>query len=158
LRTGGGGEKWEKVVELWWTRETAAAFGGPPKGAKPNLRPKEVKGWVARARTGGPSPAIVDVYSFAADWWKWWVAINPSWRQLEGGRHLKKEGEGDWGSAAHTGPNGMLNVLVCLRWWRDVLRGEFGDWEEALADVEWVLNEVMYVRLFIKSPCADDPR
>ncbi|KAJ7642655.1 hypothetical protein DFH06DRAFT_1334041 [Mycena polygramma] len=125
LRTGSGGEKWEKVVELWWTRETAAAFGGPPKGAKPNLRPKEVKGWVARARTGGPSPAIVDVYSFAADWWKC----------------LKKEGEGDWGSAAHTGPNGMLNVLVCLHWWRDVLRGEFGDWEEALADVEWVLNE-----------------
>ncbi|KAJ7612425.1 hypothetical protein DFH06DRAFT_1344957 [Mycena polygramma] len=95
LQAGGGGEIWEKVVDMWWMREKAAAFGGPPKGPMANLWPKEVKGWVARARTGGPSPAIVDVYAFAASWWKWWVAINPPWRQLEGGNRLKKEGEGD---------------------------------------------------------------
>ncbi|KAJ7608079.1 hypothetical protein DFH06DRAFT_943675, partial [Mycena polygramma] len=142
LLDGGGGAVWENVVELWWRREKAAGFSGPPKGAKANLRPKEVKGWVARARTGGPSPAIVDAIGFSVDWWKWWVAINPPWRQLEGGRRLKQEGEGNWESAAQTGPNGMLNVLVCLRWWRDVLRNDLGDWEEALVDVEWLLKEV----------------
>ncbi|KAJ6450444.1 hypothetical protein C8R47DRAFT_1230259 [Mycena vitilis] len=143
LLDGAGGAVWESAVELWWTREKAAGFNGPPKGANVKLRPKEVKGWVARARTGGPNPAIVDVIGFSVDWWKWWVAINPPWRQLEGGRRLKREGEGDWESAAQTGPNGMLNVLVCLRWWRDVLRSDLGEWEEALADVEWLLKEVI---------------
>ncbi|KAJ6453228.1 hypothetical protein C8R47DRAFT_997832, partial [Mycena vitilis] len=143
LQAGGGGEIWKKVVDMWWMREKAAAFGGPAKGPMVKLRPKEVKGWVARARTGGPSPAIVDAYTFAASWWKWWVAINPPWRQLEGGNRLKKEGDGDWSSLAQTGPNGMLNVLICLCWWRDILRSDFEDWEEALADVNWVLKAIV---------------
>ncbi|KAJ7723989.1 hypothetical protein B0H16DRAFT_1333762, partial [Mycena metata] len=108
-------------------------------------RPKEVSGWVSRARSGGPQPAIVDVFSFAARWWNWWESINPEWRVQKGNR-LLREGEGSWDSVAQTGPNGMLNVLICLRWWYDALKGDeaaMGDWKEALSDVEWALKGIM---------------
>ncbi|KAJ7026650.1 hypothetical protein C8F04DRAFT_966196 [Mycena alexandri] len=83
------------------------------------MRPKEVTGWISHARSGGPQPPIVDVFSFAARWWPWWVEINPQWRVRMGTtvKRLAKEGEGDWDLLASTGPNGMLNVLICLRWW-----------------------------------------
>jgi hypothetical protein len=84
------------------------------------------------------------MYTFAAGWWKWWEAINPSWCKRDAGGRLNKEGDGDWGSIAQTGPNGMLNVLICLRWWRDALRGDLGGWEEAPQVVEWALKGIRY--------------
>ncbi|KAJ7029316.1 hypothetical protein C8F04DRAFT_907643, partial [Mycena alexandri] len=146
LLAGGGGEVWTKLVNLWWDYEKAARFLGPAKGKGTAIRPKEVSGWINRARTGGPSPAIIDVYSFASRWWAWWVEINPAWRARTGGvvmKRLAKEGEGDWGSVASTGPNGMLNILICLRWWYDALGGNEGGkagWKEALEDVVWALE------------------
>ncbi|KAJ6460702.1 hypothetical protein C8R47DRAFT_932322, partial [Mycena vitilis] len=142
LLSGGGGEKWARVVEMWWRHEGAVKFEGPGKGQQAKLRPASVAGWVARARTGGPNPPLSDVYAFAAQWWKWWDALNPGWRRkgLQAGQRMKK-GEGEWGSTVQTGPNGMLNVLICLRWWRDkVDDSELPKWEEALEDVEWVLE------------------
>ncbi|KAJ7043433.1 hypothetical protein C8F04DRAFT_1250861 [Mycena alexandri] len=147
LLAGGGGEVWTKLVNLWWDYEKAASFLGPAKGKGTAIRPKEVSGWISRARTGGPSPAIIDVCSFAARWWAWWVEINPVWRPRTsvGVKRLAKEGDGDWGSVASTGPNGMLNILICLRWWYDALGGDEGgrtEWKEALEDVVWALERI----------------
>lgn len=42
------------------------------------------------------------------------------------------------------GQNGLICALICLRWWRDKLRdGDLADWEEAVADVHWVLKEMV---------------
>ncbi|KAJ7015982.1 hypothetical protein C8F04DRAFT_983761 [Mycena alexandri] len=147
LVAGGGGDLWAKMVDLWWKYEKAAGFVGPAKGKGTALRPKEVSGWIARARSGGPVPAIVDVYAFASKWWTWWVEINPKWRTRTGGvvTRLGKEGEGDWSLMASTGPNGMLNILVCLRWWYDALKGDEGgmsEWKEAVEDVNWALERI----------------
>ncbi|KAJ7015993.1 hypothetical protein C8F04DRAFT_919604, partial [Mycena alexandri] len=76
-----------------------------------------------------------------------WVEINPKWRTRTAGvaTRLEKEGEGDWASVASTGPNGILNILICLRWWRDALSGdeaEIGRWKEALEDVVWALERI----------------
>ncbi|KAJ7038842.1 hypothetical protein C8F04DRAFT_881302, partial [Mycena alexandri] len=135
---------WAKVIELWWAYEKAAQFKGPSKGKGTGIRPKEVSGWISRARTGGPNPAIIDVVSFASRWWTWWVEINPAWRARTGTmvKRLAKEGNGDWDSVASTGPNGILNILICLRWWYDALNGDQGGmsrWKEALEDVEWAM-------------------
>ncbi|KAJ7185975.1 hypothetical protein C8R46DRAFT_882006 [Mycena filopes] len=116
------------------------------KGKGTKARPKEVQGWIGRARKGGPSsPPIVDIFAFASQWWVYWVEINPGWREREGKR-LKQEGEGSWEELAQTGPNGMLNVLICLRWWYDALKGDQGGlegWEEAVKDVEWALKGIV---------------
>ncbi|KAJ7481673.1 hypothetical protein FB451DRAFT_977322, partial [Mycena latifolia] len=143
LRDGEGGESWDRVVELWWAVEEKGAFQGPGKGVAAKIRPAQVGGWIQRARTGGPSPAVKDLYAFTVQWWKWWVAMNPGWRaRIDGGKRLEKGGEGEWGSVAQTGPNGLLNVLICLRWWRDELRqGDAAtEWAEAVDDVRWVLE------------------
>ncbi|KAJ7029086.1 hypothetical protein C8F04DRAFT_923292, partial [Mycena alexandri] len=142
LLEGGGGSVWAGIVNMWWEREKAKKFECPARGKGASIRPKEVSGWVSRARTRGPHPPIIDTFSFAVRWWKWWESINPEWRVRKEGR-LLREGEGSWDSVAQTGPNGMLNVLICLRWWYDALKGDEGamdDWKEALADVEWALK------------------
>ncbi|KAJ6622034.1 hypothetical protein B0H10DRAFT_1651923, partial [Mycena sp. CBHHK59/15] len=96
-------------------------------------RPKEISGWVKGARRAAPR---VVVASFSAAWWKWWRDINPKWREVNGG--LVKEGEGSWATLDVPGQNGFLNVIVCLKWWREELNGPSKDWEEAVADVTWV--------------------
>ncbi|KAJ7024987.1 hypothetical protein C8F04DRAFT_968329, partial [Mycena alexandri] len=147
LLAGGGGDLWTKAVDLWWVYEKRANFVGAAKGKGTKVRPKEVSGWISRARSGGPSPAIIDVFSFASRWWTWWEEINPAWRARMGNvaKRLAKEGEGDWDSVASTGPNGLLNILICLRWWYDALCGDEGgmaEWKEALEDVEWALERI----------------
>ncbi|KAK7064878.1 hypothetical protein R3P38DRAFT_2757470 [Favolaschia claudopus] len=150
LLEGGGGEVWEAVVDLWWRLETAAKFKGPAKGANVSIRPAEVKGWVARARTGGPVPAVKDLMGFTSTWWKWWCAINPKWRtRLRDGHRLTQESDDgkSWdGLAKQTGPNGLLLALICLRWWKDAaaampVMGDAG-WEEAVKEVHWTLKEL----------------
>ncbi|KAJ7041710.1 hypothetical protein C8F04DRAFT_909540, partial [Mycena alexandri] len=145
LLAGGGGDVWAETVNIWWDHEKTANFVGASKGKGTAKRPKEVSGWIARARSGGPQPPIIDVYSFAVRWWLWWVEINPKWRVRTGTTldRLAKEGDGAWDSVVSTGPNGMLNVLICLRWWYDALGGDEGGragWNEALEDVNWVLQ------------------
>ncbi|KAK7055631.1 hypothetical protein R3P38DRAFT_3170305 [Favolaschia claudopus] len=149
LETGEGGELWKKVVEAWWKREEKANFKGPSQGAAAKERPSEIKGWIARARVGGPQPPIKNVFNFTATWWVWWMRLNPTWREkVCDGRRLAKEGEGDWKVlASQTGPNGLLNALICLRWWRDVLGSnderEIKEWLEAVEEVDWVLNKML---------------
>jgi hypothetical protein len=142
---GEGGVVWGRVLEMWWKCEEAAQFNGPPRGQSPKNRPAQVAAWIARAREGGPKPAIVDVFAFASKWWSWWIEINPEWRRnsKNAEERLAKSVAGEWGGTVQTGANGLLNVLICLRWWRDAIRDtELPAWEEAVGDVHWVLESV----------------
>ncbi|KAJ7024471.1 hypothetical protein C8F04DRAFT_1270269 [Mycena alexandri] len=50
----------------------------------------------------------------------------------------------EWGAVDYSGPNGILNVLICLRWWRDAM-GPNDDqdyWVEAVEDVIWSLETI----------------
>ncbi|KAJ7018310.1 hypothetical protein C8F04DRAFT_1199093 [Mycena alexandri] len=147
LLAGGGGDLWVRIVNLWWDYETKAKYVGPARGKGTGKRPKEVSAWIGRARSGGPVPAIIDVSSFASRWWTWWEEINPAWRGRTGtvAKRLVKEGDGDWASVASSGPNGMLNIVICLKWWHDALRGDAGGmagWNEAVEDVAWALERI----------------
>jgi hypothetical protein len=101
------------------------------------LRPVQVGAWVQRARSGKPD--IKDVEEFAQSWTRWWQEINPLWRK---GITPMPRIDGCWSSMDLPGPNGFLNVLVCLKWWRERLQEESEGWKEAVGDVKWVLTKM----------------
>ncbi|KAJ7895599.1 hypothetical protein B0H14DRAFT_2333773, partial [Mycena olivaceomarginata] len=100
-------------------------------------RPKEVKDWVSRARNH--TPVIDDADRLGQSWWAWWIDINPEWR---GDTRPLLHGMGTWESLDLYGQNGFLNVLMVLKWWRDAMSEASPDWEEGVADVTWVLQQM----------------
>ncbi|KAJ7753864.1 hypothetical protein B0H16DRAFT_1316731, partial [Mycena metata] len=99
-------------------------------------RPTEVHTWVSRARN--IEPEIKNIDSFVKDFQGWWVEINPAWRKAK--VPMEKKTGGPWTSIDIPGPNGFLNVLMCLKWWREAMDDESEEWREAVEDVEWVLK------------------
>ncbi|KAJ6454056.1 hypothetical protein C8R47DRAFT_997431, partial [Mycena vitilis] len=100
-------------------------------------RPDEIHGWIKSARR--TSPNIKNMAVFVAKYEGWWKKINPKWRVTGDGR-LAREEKGTWDEMAAPGPNGFLNVLICLKWWK--AGGGEGDWPDAVADVTWVLERL----------------
>ncbi|KAJ7734410.1 hypothetical protein B0H16DRAFT_1246416, partial [Mycena metata] len=136
---------WEEMVDLWWNLESAGGFeGGKAKALSSKDRPTEVQWWIQRARK--VTPPIKNAAAFAASWMRWWYALNPTWRRGDGGiDSMAREGggeEGEWDAVDVRGGNGLLSVLVCLKWWRNALEEETKDWVMAVADVTWVLEQL----------------
>ncbi|KAJ7243680.1 hypothetical protein C8J57DRAFT_1083550 [Mycena rebaudengoi] len=143
LEDGAGGGKWSELVEAWWKCEAAAKFTGLVRGHAAKLRPKQIVAWVRGARLGKGdlNPPIIDIYAYSVQWWAWWVDINPDWRvRTQGGKRLEREGEGSWSKLAIGGPNRLLNILICLWWWRNVVpEVQIAEWLEAVEDVHWAV-------------------
>ncbi|KAJ7016638.1 hypothetical protein C8F04DRAFT_885197, partial [Mycena alexandri] len=140
LEAGEMDEMWKRLVGLWWEKEKARAFAGPSRGYTEG-RPIQVSEWVRYARKAPVKPAIDDVEAFGQKWWEWWVMMSPNWpsHRETHPRLLQTMGGEEWGAVDYSGPNGILNVLICLRWWRDAM-GPNDDqdyWVEAVEDVIW---------------------
>ncbi|KAJ7430083.1 hypothetical protein B0H11DRAFT_1765718 [Mycena galericulata] len=137
----GLGERWKGLVVLWWKLEESTRFATSIKSHPPRYRPKQVAVWVKNARKGTPA---LEVKTFSAQWWVWWRAINPDWRQGEGEGELLKGVEGSWGVMECPGQNGFLNILICLKWWGERLDSDSREeWERAVDDVNWVLRGML---------------
>jgi hypothetical protein len=97
--------------------------------------------WIQRARKG--TPPIPDVGEFTDQWRDWWRALNPEWRGGDGGEMRREDGR-EWDVLKVPGVNGLLSVLMCLRWWKGELAGaDDKGWKEAVADVTWVLQQLL---------------
>ena len=83
-------------------------------------------------------PKNADAY--VAQWWKWWIALNPPWRELEDG-HPLATGNGDWSSLFKSGRNRFLTILASLLGLYAAAESE--EWTSALVDVHWVLTKVL---------------
>ncbi|KAJ7047954.1 hypothetical protein C8F04DRAFT_885131, partial [Mycena alexandri] len=101
-------------------------------------RPKAVGDWVARARNYTPTVTSGD--DLGEQWWIWWTDINPEWRGEE--RPMRRDAGKPWKSMDYCGQNGFLNVLMVLKWWRDAMEESSPDWEDAVDDVIWVLQQM----------------
>ncbi|KAJ6489541.1 hypothetical protein C8R47DRAFT_938705, partial [Mycena vitilis] len=138
------GPLWKGLVERWWERETDSGFVVQAKGLGGKKRPSQVKDWVSRARKAGYTPPIANAAQFGREFVTWWVDINPVWRtkDLPMGRFT----DGSWDVLDVPGRNGMLNVLMCLKWWAEKLGAEeavkSGEWIEAVTDVAWVIDRL----------------
>ncbi|KAJ7753700.1 hypothetical protein B0H14DRAFT_3512712 [Mycena olivaceomarginata] len=75
--------------------EEAWNFASSTKSLPTTLRPKAVGVWVKNARKGVPKIGLSG--EMEDQWWAWWKGINPSWRC--------------------PGQNGLLNVVITLKWW-----------------------------------------
>ncbi|KAJ7715643.1 hypothetical protein B0H16DRAFT_1805044 [Mycena metata] len=142
-----GGPVWTKLVGLWWAKEVSRKFKGPTRGHTEG-RPIQVGNWIQYARKGPPKPAITDVEQFGKEWWDWWRLMNPNWRQpLRSGRLEQARGGEEWDSVDLSGPNGVLNAIICLRWWKDTLEGNEDEeqeikWQIAVEEVIWVIEAI----------------
>ncbi|KAJ7858431.1 hypothetical protein B0H13DRAFT_1901814 [Mycena leptocephala] len=138
IASDGGEEEWMALTNLWYKLEASTNFTTgkslPSKG-----RPRAVAWWIQRARKG--TPPIADVEEFAEQWREWWRVLNPEWRVGDKGK-MRREGGSDWGALKVPGVNGLLSVLMCLKWWKGVLAAGAGDsgWKDAVDDVTWVYS------------------
>ncbi|KAJ7808076.1 hypothetical protein B0H14DRAFT_2251185, partial [Mycena olivaceomarginata] len=106
-------------------------------------RPEEVHQWLKNACSTTKKVIVKSHEKLVKDWWNWWSALAPAWREKDrAGRPKIVEGseKGEWGELIHPGANGMLMVLLPLVWWRE---GEPGNaaseiWLAAVRDVSWV--------------------
>ncbi|KAJ8699107.1 SERTA domain-containing protein 3 [Pleurotus ostreatus] len=139
------GPRWTSLLQAWETVEALNNFqAGDVKLPDSSTWPAEVANWIKSARYYHRTPAsLTDVDAFAKQWWKWWAELNPDWRIKAPDGTLQKAGSGDWESMCATGHKGMINVIVCLWWWRGLTpetSPALKSWNKAVADVTWALH------------------
>ncbi|KAJ6557673.1 hypothetical protein B0H19DRAFT_1261276 [Mycena capillaripes] len=134
----GMGDDWQMVLKLWWRLEKESGFSTKKKTHPTIGRPKAVGTWVKNARKGTPE---IDVDAMEREWWGWWTVINPKWHVREGA--LVQEGNGEWDVLRCPGQNGFLNVIVCLKWWQLGMGNASDTWQRGVADVKWVLGQML---------------
>ncbi|KAJ7728989.1 hypothetical protein B0H14DRAFT_2409818 [Mycena olivaceomarginata] len=135
----GMGPDWEQLVERWWMLEERWKFATSTKSHPTKDRPAAVAVWVKNARKGMPDIGTPEVME--RGWWAWWKAINPEWRLRDG--ELIQEGNGSWTVLRCPGQNGLLNVVVCLKWWYCAMETPSDAWKSAVLDVKWVLEKIL---------------
>ncbi|KAJ7855820.1 hypothetical protein B0H13DRAFT_1517247, partial [Mycena leptocephala] len=77
-------------------------------------------------------------------WWKWWVSLQPAERVYHE-RRLEQPSSASWDVLAQLhGKNGLLQVMVTLLWWGDLVGDaedacRYVEWTKAVDDVAWTL-------------------
>jgi len=105
-------------------------------------RPDGLAEWIKRARSLSYTPFIPDATDYGNKWYAWWYALQPVSRHIGGTGVLSREGHHHLESVVVWGQNGFLNVVMSLCWWKNAmeLNSDTGDWDNAVADVIWVLQ------------------
>ncbi|KAJ7507644.1 hypothetical protein B0H11DRAFT_1704936 [Mycena galericulata] len=137
-----GGVGWDAVVRLWTALERAYGFATSSKALPTTERPAAIGAWTKSGRRPTKPPPL-DVEKFEKEWWAWWTALAPDWRQKDEKGRLVEGGEGEWGVLVHPGANGVLMVLLGLAWWRDKEEVATASWLAAVADARWVLSGLL---------------
>ncbi|KAJ7174316.1 hypothetical protein C8R46DRAFT_1214526 [Mycena filopes] len=132
---------WGELVSLWWKLEEGSGFTSKGGALTTKGRPTEVGWWIQRARKG--TPPIKDMGAFAQAWKGWWGAVNPAWQRVKTGG-MAQEGDGGWEELGARGANGLLSVVMCLKWWKEELgNADDEEWVESVLDVTWMLRRLI---------------
>ncbi|KAJ7841069.1 hypothetical protein B0H14DRAFT_2587086 [Mycena olivaceomarginata] len=132
----GGG--WPALVGVWWKREEKVGFKGTVK-ARPSSEEMTYGGEGLDCKSPQAHTRYSERRGIREGVGVWWLDINPARRGEE--RPMSRE-TGEWDCLDLYGPNGFLNVLIALKWWRDAMDEASPDWDEAIADITWVLREM----------------
>ncbi|KAJ3521327.1 hypothetical protein NM688_g9029 [Phlebia brevispora] len=104
-------EEWLAALKTWVAFERVCGFLEMRSGLPTTSRPPEIGTWIQYARKISIVPK--DPNTYVTQWWKWWTAINPGWREIRDGRPVIG-GAGDWSALYRSGRNGFLTVLASL--------------------------------------------
>lgn len=129
---------WKQLLKDWASLEAAFGFKCPRRGITANRRPPAISLWIQNARE--TELEIKDLNSYEEQWNRWWGNINPPWRTKVDGRFVIG-GCGDWSNLFCPGKNGFLSVIQGLLGLRSVATAS--NWEAALQDVGWVVQQVL---------------
>ena len=68
--------------------------------------------------------------------------MQPESRHIHGSDVLSRKGRHELSNVVLRGPNGFLNVIKSLSWWKNAIvqDSDTEDWDDAVADVLWVLK------------------
>ncbi|KAK0429659.1 hypothetical protein EV421DRAFT_1722942 [Armillaria borealis] len=154
------GDCWDDLMWFWTLTEGRQGFKtsrisiGPQSAG--DLRPAEVGNWLKRGRHVEYVPELgrKDLKSLGDSWWVWWKALQLDWRGVsgvDGCLHTDHQiGDGEWEHLWHPGANGLMTVIICLKWWGELITKHYGmgslrmrSWETAVEDVLWVMTSMV---------------
>jgi hypothetical protein len=125
-------------------------------------RPEALSRWLLTRQYSHP-PEIPDAAAFGLEWLAWWNALQPAWRKVRTHGTLpvaldaKHSSSHNIRSLHKGGPNGLLTVLIGLKWWR--LAGGDGDlWTQAVNDLASCFEDVAVVSMPAKRLASSSSR
>ncbi len=141
-----------RAVFRWAALEDRFGWEKSAKGYRAQLRPTAIADWMRLdRRVHAKVPKLPPVEEYAASWWAWWISLQPEWRAMDSAGRPLRNGEGPWDDLVQPGQNGMLLVLLSLVWWHGIApESSRGDWDAAVRDVAWVLDQMVLAQ--VKAP------
>ncbi|KAF9017018.1 hypothetical protein BDZ89DRAFT_1141053 [Hymenopellis radicata] len=153
-----GSPEWYNLLNLWTRVEAIAEFrlGSFILGYQSDLKPAALSDWVNTRRRKAISIPRRNLKSFAAEFWTWWIDLQPEWRDVAGfegpltEEHRRPAIGRDWGQLGEAkGRNGIVSVIACLAWWGVHHLVDSGpvalreQWRDAVDDVAYVLDGIL---------------
>ncbi|KAJ7070289.1 hypothetical protein B0H15DRAFT_957802 [Mycena belliarum] len=148
------GISWAECVGRFFDFEAAYGYDDDGPQMKTADRPKEVRGWLARARNWDRRVDIgvlgdeEQTGSFVWTWWKYWRSLQPADRPFLAGMMTYPD-DADWETMSKLhGRNGLLQVMLTLFWWGEAVGGSkegnaYVEWKGAVQEVGWVLQKLL---------------
>ncbi|KAI0716930.1 hypothetical protein C8Q76DRAFT_616890, partial [Earliella scabrosa] len=142
------GAQFDRALALWTELERMYRWQTPTKSLGAKNRPEAIGRWLrVDRRVLAKTPNMPNEAEYADMWWSWWGGLQPGWRIRGPSGRPCTGGEGPWDELSVPGKNGMLIVLLSLLWWHGIMSETRGDWEAAVRDVVWVLQQMTGVQL-----------
>jgi len=136
----------QEIVRLFVELETVYKFQCGRISFSSEGRPAVFTKWVRGGRWRQSTPSVTNVGEFSTVWWRWWVSLQPSWRNFESaGRPCIGVDGNDWDCLKAPGPNGWLGVVATLIWWGRAITNEADqkEYKIALKDAKFMMQELL---------------
>ncbi|KDR73408.1 hypothetical protein GALMADRAFT_72436, partial [Galerina marginata CBS 339.88] len=141
-KVGDWGQEWAGMLAAWLKFEEAHGFTGTLRLGTAH-RPASIAEWFQHAHSLTYRPHV-DAEKFQTGFWKWWIALQPAWWQIEAGTALR-DVSGDWVALNKLGTNGLASVVAGLFFWGHCLgdkRKASSSWTSAVDNVSWVFEQL----------------
>ena len=94
-------------------------------------------------------PTIASACAYGTEWVKWWTAAQPQECDVHEWPFSRDTNiDVDWCKFPANGKDGVFLAVMALSWWAPAARtsDEIEFFEEAVADLHWVISELIFAR------------